>query len=78
MKISCNFQKFLVLYILSFSKIKYKHLFYKLESIFMNFYRFFKTIFKKTVIGLEILVCIKCYFSHYIVKVNCNEFEKVC
>jgi len=28
-------------YILSFSKMKYKHLFYKLESIFMNFHRFF-------------------------------------
>jgi len=44
MKISRNFESFLVSYILSFSEIKYKHLFYKLESIFMNFYRFWITL----------------------------------
>jgi len=39
-KISRNFKRSPT-YILSFSKIKYKHLIYKLEGIFMNFYRFF-------------------------------------
>jgi len=36
MKISCNFERSIIPYILSFSKIKYKHLFYKLESIFIK------------------------------------------
>jgi len=41
MKISRNFDRCPTPYILSFSKIKYKHLFYnKLESIFRTFYRF--------------------------------------
>jgi len=40
-KISRNFKRSSTPYILSYSKIKYKHLFYKLESIFMNFHRFF-------------------------------------
>jgi len=31
-------------YIQSFSKLKYKHLFYKLESIFMIFYKFFESL----------------------------------
>jgi len=44
MKISRNFKKSLTLYILSFSKIKYKHLFYKLKSIFINFYRLFESL----------------------------------
>jgi len=44
MKIFRNFKRFLTPYILSFSDIKYKHLFYKLESIFLNFYRFFESL----------------------------------
>jgi len=43
MKISHNLKKSLTPYVLSFSKIKYKQLFYKLESIFMNVYRFFES-----------------------------------
>jgi len=42
MKISRNFEG--SPYILSFSKIKYKHLFYKLEGTFMNVYRFFESV----------------------------------
>jgi len=44
MKISRNFEKSSFSYILSFSKLKYKYLFYKIESIFMNFYRFFESL----------------------------------
>jgi len=44
MKLSRNFERSPIPYILSFSKIKYKHLFYKHESIFMNFYRLFESL----------------------------------
>jgi len=36
-----NFWLIKLYYILSFFKMKYKH-FYKLENIFMNFYKFFE------------------------------------
>jgi len=40
MKISRILERSPTSYILSSSKIKYKHLFYELESIFMNFFGF--------------------------------------
>jgi len=43
MKISRNFERSLTPYILSLFKM-YKHLFYKHESVFMNFYRFFESL----------------------------------
>jgi len=83
MKIYRNFEEFLTPYILSFSKIKIKHIFYKLESLYLYYYiqqiyknqeiiyRFFEVTTLK-VAGLEIslFVEIKCNISRGIVKFN--------
>jgi len=55
MKIYHNFERLLTPYIISFSKIKIKHLFYKLESIFRIFCEFFEPLeIDNTVAGLKI------------------------